>query len=506
MLGLTLGTVLAVRVGGPSDLYDNDQPKTVAYTADIVLHDRWVLPRDHMPSKDDVHDGRPATKPPMYNWIGAAAVGLTGRWDEWVLKLPSMLGGMVTLGVCSGMGVYLIRRRDDGPLPGDVIAGDCKAAMATVAPACWLSCYATMKLIYTARPDMVLTGFMIGAWAAGTVAMDRWTKATAGGGPESGGKRRGTFIASVVFWLCVAGAALTKGIPALLPLVYVAVSAKLVHGRWRAVNAVQWWGGVPVAVLLVGGWLWAAYRVEPGHFMDVFVMREVVDRAGEGGMGQWFGTLWRLPAWFMARFAPWSVLVVLMLLHVGRHVRAQRWFRHRLGPGGLWVLLVIGFMSLSSGKRADYLAPAYPAAATLAGYWLIVVAAKHGMNAFRATLLAMLVATGLGVYQMRGSSAAKSGLGTAVVRFAKEVRREVGGESVVFERTGYNPLQTLLGRMQPGEPTAEMVAGARWLIAPSDTAVGDEAEPVLESRLISEVLGGEAGRLTLYRLGGREDP
>ena len=34
--------VLTSRIAGPSDLYDQDQPKTIAYTVDIVRHARWA--------------------------------------------------------------------------------------------------------------------------------------------------------------------------------------------------------------------------------------------------------------------------------------------------------------------------------------------------------------------------------------------------------------------------------------------------------------------------------
>ena len=80
LTGLVMLVIFGCRWFGPSDLYDNDQPKTVAYTVDMVEHGRWLLPVDML--------GRPATKPPMYNWIGAPFVA-AGWHDEFALKLPS---------------------------------------------------------------------------------------------------------------------------------------------------------------------------------------------------------------------------------------------------------------------------------------------------------------------------------------------------------------------------------------------------------------------------------
>ena len=66
LTALVMLVIFGCRWFGPSDLYDNDQPKTVAYTVDMVRHGRWLLPVDML--------GRPATKPPMYNWISVPVV------------------------------------------------------------------------------------------------------------------------------------------------------------------------------------------------------------------------------------------------------------------------------------------------------------------------------------------------------------------------------------------------------------------------------------------------
>src|SRR5829696_8900089 len=88
LLLITLAIVLGARIAGPSDIHDKSQPKTVAYTADMVLHGHYILPRDMV--------GGPARKPPMYNWIGVPFVALFG-FAEPVLKMPAILSGIATL-------------------------------------------------------------------------------------------------------------------------------------------------------------------------------------------------------------------------------------------------------------------------------------------------------------------------------------------------------------------------------------------------------------------------
>src|SRR4051812_48886443 len=80
---------LTLRVLGPSDLWDNTQPKTVSYTTDILVHggNHWILPVDYALE----HGAEPATKPPLYNWIAAPLVSALGFNSEIAHRSPSIL-------------------------------------------------------------------------------------------------------------------------------------------------------------------------------------------------------------------------------------------------------------------------------------------------------------------------------------------------------------------------------------------------------------------------------
>src|SRR5437868_3423204 len=135
--------VLTSRIAGPSDLYDQDQPKTIAYTVDIVRHARWALPKDML--------GRWATKPPMYNWIGAPFISL-GWTTELALKMPTVLATLTILGLIAFLPTPLPLGEGQGEgLPNTARAE--KASLGQLAGILWLANYAGVKLAYLARPD-----------------------------------------------------------------------------------------------------------------------------------------------------------------------------------------------------------------------------------------------------------------------------------------------------------------------------------------------------------------
>src|SRR5436853_7734032 len=79
--------MLTSRVIAPSALQRFDQPRTVSYTADIIVNGRWLLPRDML--------GHVATKPPLVNWMAAPVVAL-GFWQEWAVKWPMVAATLLT--------------------------------------------------------------------------------------------------------------------------------------------------------------------------------------------------------------------------------------------------------------------------------------------------------------------------------------------------------------------------------------------------------------------------
>src|SRR5262245_54482471 len=80
-----LAALLVGRMLGPSDLWDQTQPRTVSYTTDMRIHggSHWILPIE----RGEV----PATKPPMYNWLAAPMVRWLGFNNEIAHRFPSIV-------------------------------------------------------------------------------------------------------------------------------------------------------------------------------------------------------------------------------------------------------------------------------------------------------------------------------------------------------------------------------------------------------------------------------
>lgn len=451
---LVMIVVFGARWFGPSDIYDNDQPKTVAYTVDMVRHGRWVLPVDML--------GRPATKPPMYNWIGAPVVA-AGWHSEFALKVPSVLAAFVVVGLTWYMSRWTAQRivnayehRDPGSPLFKAGFVDDFAALACI---CVLVNYSMVKLSYTARPDMVLTAFLTAGWVLATGLLAK----------ENPGKHTGRrLLMQLGLWLCVAGAALTKGPPALLLLIYVILGGKMLTGRWSLMlrSGIVW--GLPLALLLFGWWAYLAYLADPEHFRQVFLGDETLNRVGRGGVTGIVTGLFNMPAQMIAKFLPWSLFALMGMWHVFMTRGRLHWFTGPKGPAMLWVILIVIFFSLSGGKRADYLAPAYPAAAVLAAFWLTCEGHRLlNMRAWQPALAGLVVALMFGAFGWFWSAAAVDGYGNHLVSFADRVEQKTRGLSIHFENTRYTPIQALLGYNQPPD-SSDADTDTHWLIRPWD--------------------------------------
>ena len=498
LLLLTLAIVLGARIAGPSDLHDKSQPKTVAYTADMALHGRFILPRDMV--------GGPARKPPMYNWIGVPFVALFG-FSEPMLKMPAILGGIATIAFT----VYATRRMLRSPELG--LDGDTIRATGWLAGIIWLASYPTFSLIYVARPDMPLVAFLTAAWVLATIPLTRRDEENSGGTPEPGedSQQGKDWQIALAFWLCVAGAALTKGPPALLPIIYVIVAVKPLSGRWSALRRFHFEWGVPLFVALFGFWVFGAWRSNPEHFWAVLVGEEVTGRFSDGEPLDPYRVpkpFWLIFTWFILKFAPWSILTGLVLLLIP----PRRWFSHPLTPAMAWLAVVLIFFAVPEGKRQDYLAPAYPPASALAAYSTAMLLRRVNLGRLGVTwagLAGVALVIAYTHYQWRRSPEALERGGENVKAFAREVRRHVPrGERVVFTELGFHPLQTLMGIHETDPPPPDALAQSGWLIAPASDLPGVRAVAMSEDipqikqikNAVAQIHERRSGRLGLYRL------
>ena len=324
---------LAVRFLSPSDIYDNDQSTPISHIADVAFNGHWLMQRST--------EGILATKPPMVPWLGAIAVHATGRTNEWTYKLPVILAFVVVT-----MVVFDWARRAAG------------VAVATVAAAIWIANYHVFKLMYTARTDMLLAMWItLGLWS---VQRQRqlWQVDAEQAGAEAAWRQP---VLILMFGVTVGAGLLTKGPPALIPIAWL-IGVVAWDRAWRRCRPVWQVSGALLAVAMLLAWLVPVLAAYPQWADNINV--EVFERITGTGSGAHRQTSFlSIPAYFLARFQPWSVLFA---------AAALLWWFDRREPEGLmpwwplfWVCMILLVFTIPRGKRADYILPAYPAAAML---------------------------------------------------------------------------------------------------------------------------------------------
>ncbi len=501
--------LLAARILGPSDAWDQTQPRTMAYTTDIIANGRWILP---------VERGEyPATKPPLYNWLAVPMVKLMGFSSDLAHKSPSV----VSLLLCWLIVVRLGRRLD----------GDRFGALGWLAGLMVTANYTFFKLGYLARPDMLLTLWLTLGWVAATTLLLT---------PDQDLHRRRGHLLRFAFWGAVLAAALTKGPPAIVLPLYAFVASRPLRGSFKETRIFGWWWGLPLAGGVFTLWVWGVYLIDPDHLIHKLWFDEIAGRVtGLGPEGNQFGPiefvrrLVHMPTYYLLRFAPWSVLSILGMIAIwsrtgnasAKGSRPRHWTT--LGRTGAWlngaavfVVIIIVVFTLSTGKRADYLAAAFVPGALLGGWWVRQLPERFNragtVTAQFAAVVVLATVTVVNQFQDRTDQAPPD-FGDAINDFIHEAEQYLRAQPgpVVFWAAGETHLQGHLGysekagtaalraRLEAGEPFW-LIAGRRsqppltvedWLreqryqVVPSLTCRSDELPRY----------SGWPGVVTLYR-------
>jgi 4-amino-4-deoxy-L-arabinose transferase-like glycosyltransferase len=341
------------------DLWSSHEARA-AMDAQSVLDGDWRLPH--------LYDGRAELqKPPLYYWLAALASAPRGAADAWAVRLPaalSALGGVLLLAA--------VGRRRGRPLAG-IAAG---LILATAIHFTWLA--------RIARIDMPLS--LTTALAVLCIHQ---------AGRESRGTAR---LLLLLGYLAMAAGVLLKGpVGLILPggvlvtnhFLDVAVGRRPAHSAFRIPHSAL--GLALVAALTLPWFVWAN-RHTGGEFFREFVWRHNVERGlGDGDLRShpW----WLYLPYFADDFLPWTPLLPLAAYLFVR----RGWWRDdpdmRLGL--VWLVVIVGGLSLSSFKRSDYLLPAYPGAALFLGCaaqrWRDEATRQGGTPAALAPLAPILV-------------------------------------------------------------------------------------------------------------------
>jgi len=310
---------------GSTPLFDKGEPREGLAVQDIVQRGEWLFPlkrAEAIPSK-----------PPMFHWSAALTYQFTGVLDEATLRFPSAL--YATLGVVF---LYLLGARLFGAQAG-LLGG---AILATT------MIYQTQAV--NARVDMTLCFFV-------TLSLILFYSIYRG------------FLRHPLWpyamYLLVALATLSKGplglvLPGLVMAVFLAVNR-----NWRQFFKFALHPGVLIVGVLVLGWYGLAISRGGEGFVNRQLLSENVGRFF-GGSGHSHPVHYYL-GYLFSLAIPWCLFYPFMFWD---------WVKERRGADGddllflqTWFGVMLMFFSLSSGKRAVYLLPLYPALALLLAVW-----------------------------------------------------------------------------------------------------------------------------------------
>ncbi|MGJ7503972.1 ArnT family glycosyltransferase [Variovorax sp. ZT5P49] len=282
----------------------------------------WLVPR---------LDGLPFFhKPPLFYWIGAAAMSVTGP-VEWAARLPSVLGG----GAAAASLFFFLRRWTTVP----------QALLSTVV-------LVTTPFFFLgaqfANLDMLVAGcisatVLLAAGAA--MAKEReepWRALLAGA------------------YLFAAAGLLAKGLIGLvLPAMVIAIWCAATR-RLATLRLALWLPGWAIVLVVAGPWF-VAMQMKYPEFFDYFVITQHFRRFASSGFNNEHGFWFYLPV--LAGFTlPWFAWVFVPR---GKDGTA----RPRLSDVDwlmwIWLAVIVVFFSLPRSKLVGYVLPALPPLAYL---------------------------------------------------------------------------------------------------------------------------------------------
>ncbi len=301
---------------------DNHESYVSVAAREMLASGNWVEP---------TFNGKPRLqKTPLAYWLVACLAKVTGSVNELTARLPSAVFSF--LSACAVL--YFVNRW-------------LSLRIALIATAVWATSLGYVHWSHSARPEMGMVFFVtlcLLSFYSGLMAQDR----------------REQVIFTLVFWVSFALGNLAKG-PA--PVVYVGLPGALyiaINRKWREIpKLLPVWGIIILLVIVLPWPLAVAHKVN----WDVMVWKqEFLDRlTGEYAAGNYpwyyyFGMIFKYTA-------PWCIFLPIALAAPFY----KQWGQKRPVMQYLWLWFVadFAFLTLSGGKRQNYLLPLIPAISIL---------------------------------------------------------------------------------------------------------------------------------------------
>jgi len=362
LLLLTAFALLLMTPGlGLREPWAPDEPRFALVANDMLRSGDWLFPR--------VGGDLYADKPPVFFWLLAVAMSITGSLRAGFL-LPSLLAGIGSTWL-----VYDLLRRVRGR----------EAALAG-----GFVLLLTFQFTWQARQAQI-DGVLCFVTTLSLYGLMRHLFA---------GPSQGWFLAG---WAAAGIGVITKGV-GFLPLLVLLPFAVLAHRGWpttaRRIRTLSL-AGAATALVAIGLWFVPMMIATSAggdllEYRNEILFRQTVTRYGDA----WHH---KEPPWYyLVNVIPmfWLPLVALVPWLWPRWRTALRNRDTFVAVLLAWVLIVITFFSLSTGKRAVYVLPAVPALAMASAPWLPELLRARGPRrlAFGLAVLFPVVAAGGAAY------------------------------------------------------------------------------------------------------------
>ncbi|RME35433.1 MAG: phospholipid carrier-dependent glycosyltransferase [Gammaproteobacteria bacterium] len=318
--------LLAFAFQGSRTLWMKDEQRYSNIALEMVRLGDWIHPRKH-------HEAYHWAKPPLTYWAIAASLELFGR-HEWAARLPNSLAWLFTVLLTIAIGRRLV---PDRALAAGVVQ-------------------ATLLLPFVAA-NVVSTDSLLMLWE--TLAMYgfvRWWFEPAR--PVAG---------RILMWLGFGLGFLTKGPPALMPLLAVLVWCAW-QGNARRLPALFHPSGLLVFALAGLSWYLYVVLTVPG-LLDYFIGEEVVARVATGHhhAPDALGAVRVYLPTILLGTLPWLPLLLWQRWRAPGPARPRDRDARRLL--WLWLLLPLAIFFLSRSRLPFYLLPlSVPASLLMASH------------------------------------------------------------------------------------------------------------------------------------------
>jgi 4-amino-4-deoxy-L-arabinose transferase-like glycosyltransferase len=316
-----------------------DEGRYVGIAWEMLHSHDWLVPHlNTLPYFD---------KPPLYYWLGAAAMAVFGV-TEFAVRMPSALGALAAT-----FAVHALARR---------WAGEGVARWSLVV-------LALQPLLFLgaefANMDTLVAGCITASIASfAHAALNAWDR------PD--GPRHAPALA--IGYAAAALGVLAKGlIGAVLPALVI-MAWLMAHRRWRVLRSLVWLPGLCLFMLIALPWFIAMQWRFPGYAHYFFVVQHV-QRFATSGFNN-MQPIWFYPAVLVGFAAPWIAWMWPALRDAWVGIPAAAFDRRRPHVRSTedsplyvlmwsWFVVVVVFFSIPQSKLIGYIVPAVPPLAFL---------------------------------------------------------------------------------------------------------------------------------------------